>query len=235
MLQAEKLVEDGADVLDIGGVKAAPGEEVSLAEELDRVCPSLEALKQRFDTPLSIDTFRAEVLREAIKAGAVLGNDISGFADPAYLRVASQGGASVVACHMRLAPRYDDPEPKYADLILDVRNFLEERGRWALEAGIPADRVLMDVGLDFGKTYEMSSKIFWEMHQFRDLGYTMVLAASNKEFLGYLSGLPRQERGGISLAACALAIERGCRLLRVHDVKQSVALAEMMSAVLQNG
>ncbi len=232
LAQVEKLVKDGADVLDVGGVKAAPGEEVSLAEELERICPSVQEITKHFDTPISVDTWRAEVLEESIKQGAVLGNDISGFADPEYLRTASEGGAAVVACHMRLAPRYADPDPKYGDLLSDIRSFLAERCRWAREAAIPADKVLIDVGLDFGKTYEMSAKIFWQMDYFKNLGHPMVLAASHKEFLGHLSGLARPERGGVSLAACALAIERGCRLVRVHDVKQSVAVAEMMAEAL---
>src|SRR5882757_3086814 len=111
--RAETLVEEGADILDIGGVKAGPGPEVTEAEELDRVIPAIEAVHEAVDVPLSVDTWRAGVLDEACRAGAVVGNDISGFADPAYLAVAAARGASVVATHIRLAPRVPDPDPHY--------------------------------------------------------------------------------------------------------------------------
>ena len=229
---SEKLVADGADILDVGGVRAGPDEEIGVEEEMERISSSIEALTKRFDVAISVDTWRAEVAKEAFKKGAVLGNDISGFADPNYLRVAKDAGASVVACHMRLAPRYGDPEPVYEDLLLDVKKFLEERTRWAREAGIEPEKIFIDVGLDFGKTYEMSSKIFWEMDYLKDLNYPIVLAASNKEFLGYLSGIPREERDAVSMAASAIGIERGCRIIRVHNVKQGVAVAQMMEKLL---
>lgn len=230
---AEKLILDGADILDVGGIRAGPDEEVGEQEEMDRVCSAVKALSDRWDTPISIDTWRASVAKEAFSNGAVLGNDISGFADINYLRVAKAARASVVACHMRLAPRYSDPNPLYDDLLLDVKNFLAERIQWAHEAGIEAGRIFIDVGLDFGKTYPMSSEIFFKMDYFQDLNCPMVLAASHKEFLGYLTGIKRQERGGVSMAAAALAIERGCRIIRVHDVSSGIAITEMMEKLSQ--
>ncbi len=229
LAHAEKLVADGADVLDVGGVRAGPDEEISAAEELDRVGSAVELLHERFDIPLSVDTWRAEVAKEAFKKGAVLGNDISGFADLEYLKTVKSAGASVIACHMRLAPRYADPNPVYGDIFKEVKDFLAERTLWAKEAGISAERIFIDVGLDFGKTYEMSSRLFSGMDYFQNLGHTMVLAASNKEFLGYMSGAPLQERNEVSLAACALGIKKGCRLIRVHNVKDSVALADRLA------
>src|SRR5688572_427071 len=120
LAKAEQLVDEGADFLDVGGVKAGPGPEVSEAEELERVVPALEALKARFDIPLSADTWRAPVLREALAAGAVVANDISGFADPEYLAVASAAGASVVATHIRIGPRVPDPDPIYDEPVVDA-------------------------------------------------------------------------------------------------------------------
>ncbi len=233
LTQAEKLVADGADVLDVGGVRAGPDEEISPAEELDRVGSAVELLHERFDTPLSVDTWRAEVAKEAFKKGAVLGNDISGFADPEYLRTAKSAGASVIACHMRLAPRYADPDPSYGNIFREVRDFLAERVSWALEAGIESERVLIDAGLDFGKTYEMSAQIFLNMDYFKELGHTMVLAASNKEFLGHMTGTELYERDEVSLAACALGIKKGCRLIRVHNVKGSAAIAKRLQAAFK--
>ena len=234
LAQAEKLVAQGADILDVGGVRAGPDEEVSVEQELERVARPVEVLSSRFDISLSIDTFRAAVAKEAFSSGAVLGNDISGFADPEYLRTAKAAGASVVACHMRLAPRFADPDPVYKDLFLDIKAFLNERAEWAMAAGISRNQILLDTGLDFGKTYEMSSRIFWGMDKFLDSGFPLLLAASNKEFLGYLSGQERQNRGEVSLAACALGIERGCRVIRVHDVAGAAAVAKLMEGLLSS-
>ena len=150
--RAARLVTEGADVLDVGGVKAGPGPEVGEAEELDRVIPAIEALAARFDTALSVDTWRASVARAAYRAGAVVGNDISGFADAGYLPAAAAAGASVVATHIRLAPRVRDPEPRYADVVAEVGEFLAERASRAEAAGIAADRIVLDAGLDLGKT-----------------------------------------------------------------------------------
>ena len=147
---------EGADLLDVGGVKAGPGPEVGEAEELERVVPAIEALRARFDVPLSVDTWRAAVAAAPSRAGAVVGNDISGFADPDYLRVAAEAGASVVATHIRLEPRVADPEPHYDDVVATVAGFLTDRATRAEQAGIPPERIMIDAGLDLGKTAEQS-------------------------------------------------------------------------------
>src|SRR5579862_6485093 len=147
--RAAGLVAEGADVLDIGGVKAGPGPEVSEGEELDRVVPVIAALCDRFDIPISVDTWRARVAAEAYRAGAVVGNDISGFADPDYLRVATDAGATVVATHIRLGPRVPDPDPRYDE---EVVVFLADRVARARAAGVPDTRIILDAGLDLGKT-----------------------------------------------------------------------------------
>src|SRR5437879_5654637 len=135
--KAEQLVADGADLLDVGGVKAGPGPDVGEAEELDRVVPAIEALRGRFDVPLSADTWRASVAKAAFEAGACVGNDISGFADPDYLPVCAAAGAAVVATHIRLRPRVADPNPEYDDVVVTVRDFLADRAARAEAAGIP--------------------------------------------------------------------------------------------------
>ena len=154
--RADDLVTEGADILDVGGVKAGPGRAVSEAEELDRVVPTIEALHARIDVPLSVDTWRASVARAAYAAGAVVGNDISGFADPAYLPAAAAAGAAVVATHIRIGPRVPDPEPHYDDVVASVRGFLEERATMARSAGVGADQIVLDAGLDLGKTAPQS-------------------------------------------------------------------------------
>jgi dihydropteroate synthase len=232
LARAEHLVGDGADVLDIGGVKAGPGDEVSEAEELDRVVPAVAAVHDRFAPPVSVDTWRASVLDAACEAGAVVGNDISGFADPDYLPVAARYGASVVATHIRLAPRVPDPDPVYSDLVEDVRAFLEQRVAMARQAGLGADQVALDAGLDLGKTPAMSARLLRASDVLAGLGPPLLLSASNKRFLGELLGLPIEDRGAASLAAVAYGVEHGCRIVRVHDVAGTVAVCRVLEAIL---
>ncbi len=230
--RAEQLVLDGADLLDIGGVKAGPGPEVTEAEELDRVVPAIEAVRSRVDVAVSVDTWRAAVLAEACRAGAVVGNDISGFADPDYLAVAAAHHASVVATHIRLAPRVPDPDPHYDDLLTDVRAFLVDRGRRAEAAGLAPEQVAVDAGLDLGKTPAMSAVLLRESDHLADCGYTLLLSASNKRFLGELLDLELDDRRDASLAAVAYGVAHGCRIVRVHDVAGSVRVCRTVEAVL---
>jgi len=232
--RAEQLVAEGADVLDVGGVKAGPGPEVTEEEELDRVIPAVEALKARFDTPISADTWRASVAKAAYEAGAVVGNDISGFADPDYLAVAAQAGATVVATHIRLRPRERDLQPVYpGGVVHDVRAFLAERAHRAEAAGIPKQRIIIDAGLDLGKTTPQSVALLRESQRFAELGYPLLLSASNKTFLGELLGLDITQRRNASLAAAALGIGEGCRVLRVHDVAGTRRVRDVLDAVLR--
>jgi dihydropteroate synthase len=229
--RAEQLVAEGADVLDVGGVKAGPGPEVTEAEELDRVVPAIQELHARFEAPLSVDTWRAAVLRVASAAGAVLGNDISGFADPDYLPTAAELGASVVATHIRLAPRQPDPEPRYDDLLGEVRTFLLARAGAAQAAGLAPEQIALDLGLDLGKTPAQSAVLLRESDTFASLGYTLLLSASSKRFLGELLDLAIDDRRDASLAAVAFGVMHGCRIVRVHDVAGSVRVCRMIEAV----
>ena len=230
--QAERLVADGADFLDVGGVKAGPGPEVTPQEEIERVVPAIDALRSRFDVPLSVDTFRASVLDEALRAGACVGNDISGFADPAYLPTAARARASVVATHVRLGPRVPDPEPRYDDVRAEVVDFLDRRSRAALAAGLPRERIMIDAGLDLGKTPAMSLELLRHSDDLVDLGFPVFLSASNKGFLGELVGTEVDDRRDATFGAHSLGIALGCRILRAHDVRGNRRLADTMSAVL---
>jgi len=231
LARAERLVAEGADVIDVGGVKAGPGPEVSEAEELDRVVPAVDALHARLDVPLSVDTWRASVAHAAYGAGAVMGNDISGFADPDYLPVAAAAGATVVATHIRLAPRVRDPSPVYDDVVGTVASFLRERARRALSAGIAADRVVVDAGLDLGKTAAQSLALLRRSDVLAALGHPLLLSASNKTFLGVVLDLDIDHRQEASLAAAALGVSRGCRIVRVHDVARTRVLCDTLAAV----
>lgn len=231
--RAEQLVRDGADLLDVGGVKAGPGDEVSEQEELERVVGVVAELKMRFDVPLSIDTWRASVAKACFAQGACLGNDISGFADPDYLAVAAVAGASVVATHIRLRPRVADPNPHYDDVTATVCDFLAERRRWALEAGVAGDRIVIDAGLDLGKTPGQSLQLLRDSARLAELGSPLLLSASNKTFLGVMFDLPVTERRQPSLCATALGIAGGCRIVRVHDVAGSVRVRDTLARILE--
>lgn len=226
LTRAEQLVNEGADLLDVGGVKAGPGDEVSEEEELDRVVPAVTELRNRFDVALSVDTWRANVARECFAHGAVVGNDISGFADPDYVHVAAAAGATVVATHIRLRPRVADPNPTYDDVTETVADFLRSRRQQALEAGVAADRVIIDAGLDLGKTAAQSLDLLRNSATLAELGSPLLLSASNKTFLGVMFDLPVTERREPTLASSALGIVAGARVLRVHDVVGTVRVRD---------
>lgn len=227
----DRLVAEGSDVIDIGGVKAGPGDEVSEQEEMDRVVPAIAAVRSRLAVPLSVDTWRASVAREAYAAGAVLGNDISGFSDPGYLAAAADAGASVVATHIRLAPRVRDPQPHYDDVVVAVEERLAELAAMARGAGIEASRIVVDAGLDLGKTTWHSLALLGASARLAALGYPLLLSASNKTFLGEALDAPVDERREASLAAAALGVFGGCRLLRVHDVAGTVRVRDLLAAI----
>ncbi|MGH9189886.1 MAG: dihydropteroate synthase [Acidimicrobiales bacterium] len=233
LARAERLVAEGAGILDVGGVKAGPGPEVGEAEELDRVVPAVEALAARFDVPLSVDTWRASVAAASFGAGAVMGNDISGFADPGYLEAAASAGATVVATHIRLAPRVPDPEPRYDDVVAEVRAFLAERARWAEKAGVGPGRIVIDAGLDFGKTAEQSLTLLRQSRRLAELGYPLLLSASNKTFLGRTLDLEVGQRRDASLAAAAIGMAGGARVVRAHDVAGTRRICSALAAVLE--
>jgi dihydropteroate synthase len=233
LAKADELVAEGADFLDVGGVKAGPGDEVTEQEELERVVPAIEALRSRFDVPLSVDSWRASVARACFAAGAVVGNDISGFADPDYLAVAAEAGASVVATHIRLAPRVPDPDPHYDDVVGEVGAFLAERGRQAEAAGIPREAIMVDAGLDLGKTEAQSLELLRASDRLATLGYPVFLSASNKRFLWDLLDVDVTTAREGTLAAHAYGVALGCRVLRAHDVRGARRAADVISAILE--
>jgi dihydropteroate synthase len=200
---------------------------------MDRVIPVIAALHSRFDLPLSVDTWRASVAAAAYSEGAVVGNDISGFADPEYLPAAAAAGATVVATHIRLRPRVADPDPHYEHLVDEVESFLVERARCAEQAGITAGRIILDAGLDLGKTGEQSLELLRSSGRLAALGYPLLLSASNKTFLGHLLDLEVTDRREASIAAHALGVTLGCRILRVHDVVATRRVCRVLAALLE--
>jgi dihydropteroate synthase len=231
--RAEQLVADGADLLDVGARAAGVGtREVAEAEEIELVCETVTELRRRLEVPLSVDTWRAAVAAAAFEAGALVGNDLSGFSDPGFLPAAAAAGATVVATHMRLAPRVPDPDPVYGDVVADVAAALARLAAGAEAAGIAADRILVDPGLDLGKTWQQSTRLLAATARFAALGYPVLLAPSNKIFLGRLLGLELHERAHATVAACVVGVVRGARVLRVHDARPARQAADLLAAVL---
>jgi dihydropteroate synthase len=231
--RVDDAVAEGADIVDVGGVKAGPGPAVSQQEELDRVVGPIAEVHGRFDVAISCDTWRASVLDAACAAGAVVANDISGFADPDYLRVAAKHDASVVATHIRLRPRVADPDPHYDDLLGEVTAFLLDRAAAARAAGLDAQQVALDAGLDLGKSPTQSAVLLRESDALAAHGYPLLLSASNKRFLGDLLGLDVGARRAASLAAVAYGVAHGCRIVRVHHVRASAQVCRIVEALLE--
>ena len=191
LLRARRLVADGADLLDLGGESSRPGSEtVSLDEELRRVIPVIEAIFEGLVVPISIDTTKAEVARRALDAGASVINDISAMAwDPDMGRVAAESGAGVVLMHMQGTPGTMQENPRYADVVRDIYDFLARRVEWAESIGISRDRIAIDPGIGFGKTIEHNLEILRNLRRFDTLGCAVVIGTSRKGFLGKITAV----------------------------------------------
>jgi dihydropteroate synthase len=228
----ERALAEGADWLDVGGVKGGPGPPVTEAEELDRVVPLVEALRGRTDAVLSVDTYRPEVARRALAAGADVVNDPSGLRDPAMAEVAAAAGAGLVVMHTGGPPRTRPHRPAYADVVAEVRAFLADRAALAQSRGLPADRLIVDPGHDFHKNTFHSLELTRRLGELADLGYPVLVALSNKDFVGETLDLPLDQRLEGSLAAAAFSVAAGASIVRVHQVQATVRVVRMVEAIL---
>lgn len=223
----------GAELIDVGGVKFAPGDPVPVAEEIDRVVPVLAALRRELPEHvlLSVDTFHAAVARAAIAAGADLINDTTGLSDPQMAATVAETGASLVITHSAARPRCALPRPHYDDVVAEVRAFLADRLQRALAAGIPRERIVLDPGPDLNKNTLQTLEMLRGFEEYASLGLPLLAALSRKDFVGESLGLPKQERLEGSLAAAAWTIRHGARILRVHDVEATVRLVRMLEVL----
>jgi dihydropteroate synthase len=229
---ADRALAEGADWLDVGGVKAGPGPPVSEAEELDRVVPLVEALRERTDAVVSVDTFRPEVARRALAAGADVVNDPSGLRDPRVAEAAAEAGAGLVVMHTGGPPRTRPHRPAYADVVAEVRAFLADRAALARQRGVPAERLIVDPGHDFHKNTFHSLELTRRLGELADLGYPLLVALSNKDFVGETLDVPLDQRLEGSLAAAGFAVVAGASIVRVHEVQASVRVVRMTEAIL---
>lgn len=222
----------GADLVDVGGVKFAPGEPLPVAAEIERVVPVLERLRaERPELMLSVDTFHAAVAEAAVAAGADLINDTTGLSDPDLAGVVARSGASVVLTHSLASPRRPHPRPEYVDVAAEVQDFLAERVERALGAGVPRERIVVDPGPDLNKSTVQTLALLRDWEAATPPGFPVLAALSRKDVIGESLGLAKEERLEGSLAAAAWAVERGARVLRVHDVAATVRMARMLEVL----
>lgn len=233
MRQAERMVGEGADILDIGGESTRPGAAaVGVDEEIDRVLPVIERLCATFAVPVSIDTSKAAVMRAAVAAGARMINDVCALSAPGAIPAAAELGVPVCLMHMQGEPRTMQTAPQYDDVVADIMDYLNERVAACEVAGISRDRLLVDPGFGFGKTLQHNLTLLRELTRFGRLGLPVLVGLSRKSMLGTLTGRPVDERQAASVAAALIAVERGARIVRVHDVGATVDALKVWQAVM---
>ena len=225
-------VEAGADWVDVGGQPFAPGPRLTPAEERNRVIPVIAAVRERSDVVLSIDTFEPEVAAAAIAAGANVVNDTTGLRNPQLAAVVADSGAHVILTHSLAAPREPHPLPRYADVVIEVRAFLERQVETAIAAGIPEERIFVDPGHDLNKNTLHSLQLTRRFAEIAQLGFPTVAAASNKDFIGEALGQEKDDRLAGSLAAAVICVLGGARIVRMHDVAPAVSAVRFTEAVL---
>lgn len=220
--QAMKLRDEGADFIDVGGESTRPGSQpVPADEELRRVMPVVEALVKE-GIAVSIDTTKAEVMLEAIRAGCAVVNDVQGFRGEGTIEAVARSKVGVVAMHMQGTPGTMQRAPQYGDVVREVTDFLLERARALEKAGVDRGRIVLDPGFGFGKTVEHNKALFRALPQLASHGYPVLAGVSRKKMIGDFTGRPAAERSAGSVAAALLAVQNGASLVRVHDVKETV-------------
>ncbi len=231
--RAEALAEEGADLIDIGGESSRPGAEtVPIEEEIRRVVPVIEQLARRLSIPISIDTYKSEVARRALAAGARIINDISALRfDPAMAPLAAREGVPVVLMHMQGTPKDMQIHPVYTNVVREISAFFETRIRFAEQAGIARERLVLDPGIGFGKTTDHNLEILARLDEFRTLGRPLLIGPSRKAFIGRVLDLPVEERMEGTAAAVAVGILNGASIIRVHDVRAMSRVARTVQAI----
>jgi len=231
---AEAMARDGASIIDIGGESTRPGAAaVSAAEELERVIPVINALRDTVDLPISVDTSKAVVMREAVKAGAALINDVMALQEPGALQAVADLGIPVCLMHMQGKPRTMQANPEYEQVTSDVKAFLRDRAARCVEAGVASDLIVIDPGFGFGKTHQHNVELLANLRQFADLEFPLLVGLSRKSTLGELTGRDVEDRLAGSISAAVIAVMNGAQILRVHDIRETVDALRVASAVLE--
>jgi len=234
--RVEQMIEEGVDIIDVGGESTRPGSErVSLKEEIKRVIPIIEKIRENFDVPISIDTYKAEVARQAIEVGANMVNDISGLRfDPKLKKVVAKCDVPVVITHIKGTPKDMQDNPQYRCLMGEIISYLRESIKMAEEAGISSDKIIIDPGIGFGKTTEHNLRIIKRLPELKSLGKPILIGASRKSFIGNVLKLPVSERLEGSLAIGSLSVFQGANIIRTHDVKETRRVVDLIRAVMKS-
>ncbi|MES2580084.1 MAG: dihydropteroate synthase [Pseudomonadota bacterium] len=231
---ALKLGKEGADILDIGGESTRPNAvPVSLQEELDRVIPVIEGLVKQVNIPLSIDTYKSQVMQAAIVAGASIVNDIRALQENDALSIVAESDAGVCLMHMQGTPQTMQLNPQYNDVVSEVKDFLQQRLQVCEAAGIAKDRILLDPGFGFGKTRAHNITLIQHLASFSSLGQPLLVGLSRKSVLGQVTGHDVDARLYASVAASVISAMVGAKILRVHDVKATVEALKVVAAIQQ--
>lgn len=234
---ALKLIEEGADLIDIGGESSRPGaESVPIEDELQRVVPVVEQLRSQTETPISVDTYKSEVAHAALEAGADIINDISALRmDPEMVRVIAQSGAPIILMHMLGTPATMQQSPHYTNCVEEISAFFVQRIAFAVQHGIARERIIVDPGIGFGKRLEDNLDLLRALHRFTQFGLPLLVGASRKSFISRVTGAQTSptERLGGSIAAAVVARQRGANILRVHDVAATIEAIKVAEAIAE--
>jgi|SRR5690606_17889217 len=231
--RAEQMVADGATFIDIGGESTRPGaQSVSVQEEVDRVCPVVEAIHREFDVVISVDTSTPEVMAESVRKGAALLNDVRSFRRPGALQVAVESGVPVCLMHMLGEPDTMQQDPHYDDVVTEVRDFLAAQVAACAAAGIAPKNIILDPGFGFAKNLEHNLKLFQHLEHICALGFPVLVGVSRKRMLGEVTGRDVADRAVASAAAAAMAVMKGAVIIRAHDVRENVDAVKMAAAIL---
>lgn len=233
LAMARRMVDEGADLIDVGAESSRPGSQpVSAAVEIERLLPLVRGLAQELDVAVSVDTWKAEVADAVLGAGAAVINDITALAgDKKMAAVIARHRAAAVLMHMQGSPETMQANPRYDDLVGDIQEFLRRRLRRALDAGIDAAQIAIDPGIGFGKTAEHNLELVARLNEFTELGAPLLLGVSRKSFIGKVLDLPVEERLEGSLAAAAIGVMKGARVIRAHDVAATARVIRLVCAI----
>ncbi|MGZ8269870.1 MAG: dihydropteroate synthase [Methylophilus sp.] len=229
---ALRLVGEGADILDIGGESTRPNAQpVSLQEELDRVLPVIEVLSEQINIPISIDTYKPEVMQAAVKVGASIVNDVRALQEEGALEIVANTDAGVCLMHMQGTPQTMQVNPTYVDVVTEVKVFLKERAHLCEQAGIAKNRIVLDPGFGFGKTRAHNITLIQQLSALQELDFPLLVGLSRKSVLGQVTGQDVNARVYASLAAAVISAMKGARILRVHDVMATVEALKVVAAI----
>lgn len=236
LARARQMADDGAAFIDVGGESTRPGATpVPLQEELDRVCPVVEAIARELDVIVSVDTSAPEVMRQSVALGAGMINDVRALQRPGALEVVAQTTVPICIMHIQGEPDHMQDRPSYRDVLQEVRSFLDERLGVIEAAGVSLDRVILDPGFGFGKTARHNFQLLNGLEQLRQLGYPLLVGMSRKSMLGHVTGRDVGERLSASIAAATIAATKGASILRVHDVRETVDAMKVVAAMEEAG